>query len=75
MERDQLVDNINSLSGLLTAVKDCFIQKREIKDEIINIGFEILLADLRELRQMREKGKGFRASDDHVHSVGEGTAS
>ena len=70
--REQLVESINCMSRLLTAIKDCFIQKREIKDEIINIGSTILLADLQELREIRESGKGFRASDGRLQSVVEG---
>jgi len=56
-ESSELIESINCMARLLTAVKDCFVQERAVKDEIINIGSEVLLADLRELRQMRENGK------------------
>jgi hypothetical protein len=55
MERDRLLNEIDCMSRLLTAVKDCFIQKREVKDEIITLGSDILLENLRELKRMRQE--------------------
>jgi hypothetical protein len=55
MDRNQLVDDINCMSRLLTAVKDCFIQDRTVKDEIISLGSAILLENLREMKKTRQE--------------------
>jgi len=64
MELTQLVEEMNCMARLLTAVKDCFIQDRKVKDEIITLGSEILLEDLRAVgnRSPATEGSAFTAA-------------
>lgn len=51
---EPLVERINCIAGLLKAVKDCFVQDRGVKDEIIALGTGILVRDLRTLKELQE---------------------
>jgi len=55
MDHEQLLNELNCMASLLTAIKDCFIQDRKVKDEIITLGSEILFGNLRELKEIREE--------------------